>query len=169
MPDLLAHTLLAYTIATVLSWRIGWLSRSHVTVVMAGAFIPDLAKVELLIPSQQVESLFGVPFDWFGLHTTGGVLCSVLIGVLLVSEAERRRVFGLLALGASSHLVADALLLKPSGLSYPILWPMMRVYPPTPGLYLSTDVWPAVTLGVLAFGVGIANRWIVGERRDATD
>ncbi|EMA08283.1 metal-dependent hydrolase [Haloferax denitrificans] len=150
MPDLLAHALLAYTIATVASWRYEWITRPYVTAAMAGAFIPDMTKVRLLIPSARVEQLLGIPFDWIGLHTAGAALCSVLIGVLLVSETERRRVFTLLSVGAASHLIADAFLLKPTGLSYPLLWPVTRIHPPTPGLYLSTDFEPALVLGIVA-------------------
>ncbi|KAB1198200.1 MULTISPECIES: metal-dependent hydrolase [Haloferax] len=150
MPDLLSHALLAYSLAMVASWRYEWITQPYVTVAMAGAFIPDMAKAELVLSSARIEQLLGVPFDWFGLHTTGAVICSVLIGVLLVHAKERKQVFFLLSLGASSHLIADAFLLKPTGVSYPLLWPLTRIYPPTPGLYLSTDVGPAIVLGTIA-------------------
>lgn len=153
MPDLLSHALLAYILATMASWRYEWITRPYVTVSMAGAFIPDLAKATLMVPSPRVEYLLGIPFDWFYLHTTGGALCSVLIGVLLVSSADRLRVFALLAIGAASHLVVDAFLLKPTGVSYPLFWPLTRFSPPTPGLYLSTDMWPALALGTVALVV----------------
>ncbi|AKU08142.1 metal-dependent hydrolase [Haloferax gibbonsii] len=155
MPDLLAHALIAYTIATVASWRYEWITRPYVTVAMAGAFIPDMTKVMLLIPSARVEQLLGIPFDWIGLHTTGAALCSVFIGVLLVSESERRRVFVLLSAGAASHLIADAFLLKPTGLSYPLFWPLTRLHPPTLGLYLSTDIEPSIVFGAIALIVYI--------------
>lgn len=160
MPDLLAHTFLAYSLATVASWRYEWLTRPYVTAAMAGAFIPDMAKVVLVIPSARVEHLIGVPFDWLGLHTAGAAICSVLIGVLLVRQDVRFRVGMALALGASSHLVADAFLRKPTGVSYPLLWPFSRVHPPTPGLYLSTDMWPAIALGGLAVVVYLVNQRI---------
>ncbi|WP_416840387.1 metal-dependent hydrolase [Haloferax sp. DFSO52] len=153
MPDLLSHVLLAYSLAMIASWRYEWITQPYVTVAMAGAFIPDIAKGELLLPNARVEQLLGVPFSWFGLHTTGAVICSVLIGVLLVKATERVRVFVLLSLGATSHLIADAFLLKPTGQSYPLLWPLTRIYPPTPGLYLSTDVEPAIVLGAVALVV----------------
>jgi hypothetical protein len=63
MPDLLAHALLAYAIATALSFRFDWLTSPYVTVVMIGSFIPDLTKVGLIIPSQFVEQLLGTPFS----------------------------------------------------------------------------------------------------------
>ena len=158
MPDLLAHALLAYAVGTVLSWRLDWLSPAYVTVVMAGAFVPDLAKADLAVESTTVEALLGVPFDWFALHTAGGVALSVLVGVAVVADGERRRVLGLLALGALSHLLADGLLLKPSGRSYAILWPLTRYHPPTPGLYLSTQPGPTVVAAAVALVVWAATR-----------
>ncbi|KAB1187484.1 MULTISPECIES: metal-dependent hydrolase [Haloferax] len=158
MPDLLAHALLAYTIALLASWRYEWITRPYVTVAMAGAFIPDMAKVDLVFSSARVEQLLGIPFSWFGLHTTGAAVCSVLIGVLLVRSNERVRVASLLAVGAASHLIADAFLLKPTGQSYALLWPLTRYYPPTPGLYLSTDMLPALVLGVSAVVVTLVTR-----------
>jgi len=163
MPDLLSHALIAYSLATIASWRYDWITRSYVTAAMAGAFIPDMAKAALVVPSARVEQFIGLPFDWFGLHTLGAAVCSVLIGVVLVSQHERRRAGLLLSLGASSHLLADALLRKPTGLSYPLLWPLSRVYPPTPGLYLSTDICPAVVLSIVTVAV-----WSVDKRRAST-
>ena len=91
----------------------------------------------------------------------GGAVLAILVGVVLVSH--RRHVAALLALGAASHLLADALLLKASGHSYPLLWPLTDVAPPTPGLYLSTDVWPSVVLGGLALVVWVVDRRVVHQ------
>jgi hypothetical protein len=160
MPDLLGHALLAYVICTALSRRYEWLTPGYVTVGMAGAFIPDMTKIMLVIPGAAVEGLVGVPFSWGGIHTAGGALIGILIGIVIVTSAERRRVGGLLAVGAASHLLADALLLTPTGRSYAVLWPLTRYHPPAPGLYLSTEPWPTVVLGVLA-----AVMWVVTRRR----
>lgn len=153
MPDLLAHALIAYTVCRVLSWRHEWITAPYVTVGMAGAFIPDLAKLELLVSSGQVERLLGVTFSWFGLHTGGAVLVSILIGALLVVPSERTRVLPLLAVGATTHLLTDGLLRTASGRSYPMFWPLTQYSPPTPGLYLSTDPEPMLVAAVIAFGV----------------
>jgi hypothetical protein len=158
MPDLLAHALIAYALATVLSWRYSWLSPAYVTVAMAGAFVPDLVKIKLVLDSGLVATTLGIPFQWFALHTLGGSVVSVLIGVVLVADRERRRVTGLLMLGAASHLLADAFLLKPSGRSYPLVWPLSRVHPPTPGLYLSTDPEPMLVAAVVAGVVFVVSR-----------
>lgn len=165
MPDLLTHAFIAYTACTLLATRYAWLTPPYVTVGMAGAFIPDLAKADLVVDNASVGTLLGVPFDWGGLHTLGGATVAVLVGVTLVTNEVRRRVAALLALGAASHLLADALLLKASGRSYPLLWPLTAYHPPTPGLYRSSDIWPSVVTGGLALVT-----WLVVRRRnhDAT-
>jgi hypothetical protein len=50
-------------IGRLLWWRYEWLSSAFVTVVMAGAFIPELTKMKLLITSGTVEQVLGLPFD----------------------------------------------------------------------------------------------------------
>jgi hypothetical protein len=150
MPDLLSHAFIAFTLCTLLSLRCDWLTAEYVTVGMAGAFIPDMAKIKLLVDSATVEAALGVPFDWLGVHTLGGAFVAVLVGTVVVDRPDRRRVFGLLSLGAASHLFADALLLKASGRSYEVLWPLTRYHPPTPGLYLSTDIWLTGVTGTVA-------------------
>lgn len=158
MPDLLTHALIAYIIGTAISWRHEWLDARYVTVVLAGAFIPDIAKVTLLVSGTRVAAFLDLPFSWLGIHTAGGTLLGALIGVVLVPPKERRRVFWLLSLGAASHLIADAFLIKAYGHSYPLLWPLTASAPPTPGLYLSTDVWPAIVTGSIAIGVLLIDR-----------
>lgn len=150
MADLLTHVLAAYVLATLLSFRYEWLTPQLVTVVMLGAVVPDLAKISLVVSSSQVESLFGVPFDWFAIHMFGGTLVAITIGALLTSREHRRRVFLLLALGAASHHLLDALLINASGYSYAIFWPLTTYHPPTPNLYLSFDRWPALVSGIAA-------------------
>ncbi|EMA01769.1 LexA-binding, inner membrane-associated putative hydrolase [Haloarcula vallismortis] len=150
MPDLLSHAFIAFTICTLLSLRYDWLTGEYVTVGMAGAFIPDMAKIKILVDAAAVEATLGIPFDWLGVHTLGGAFVAVLVGTVVVNRADRRRVFGLLSLGAASHLFADALLLKASGRSYEVLWPLTQYHPPTPGLYLSTDIWLTGVTGTIA-------------------
>lgn len=150
MPDLLSHTFIAYTLCTLLALWYAWLTPQYVTVGMAGAFIPDIAKIDLVIDHALIGTLIGVPFDWFGIHTLGGAVVTALVGITLAASDQRRRVAVVLALGAGSHLVADALLLKASGHSYPLLWPLSGYHPPTPGLYLSTDLWPSAVTGGIA-------------------
>lgn len=164
MPDLLSHAFIAYTLCTLLALRYEWLTPQYVTIGMAGAFIPDLAKIDLVVDSNSIAAVLDAPFDWFALHTLGGALVAILVGVVLVHSAERRRVFTLLAIGAGSHLAADALLLKASGLSNPLLWPLTSTLLPTPGLYRSTDIWPSIATGLIA----LATWYVVRKSRHST-
>ena len=164
MPDLLSHAFIAYTLCTLLALRYTWLTPQYVTIGMAGAFIPDIAKIDLLLDSNSVAAVLDAPFDWFAIHTLGGALAAVLVGTVLAAHSERRRVFALLALGAGSHLVADALLLKASGLSSPLLWPLTHAPIPTPGFYRSTDVWPSIVTGVAA----LVTWYLVRRSRSST-
>lgn len=153
MPDLLAHALVAYVACQVLRLRFDWLTPAYTTVAMAGAFVPDVAKANLLVPNFVVRRTFDVPFAWTGVHTTGGAVVAIFVGGTIVAPRERRRVLPLLALGAASHLVADAFLRTPSGQSYPLFWPLSSVLPSTPGLYLSTEPGPTVVAAALAVAV----------------
>lgn len=159
MPDLLAHVFIAYALCGTLSWRYDWLTAPYITVGMVGAFIPDMTKISLLISDDLIGQLFDVPFNWFALHTAGGTLVSILIGVTLVAPQERRRVFALLSIGAASHMLTDGLLQTPSGLSYAMFWPLTRWQPPTPGLYLSTQPWPTIATVMLALVVALITRY----------
>lgn len=165
MPDLLTHVLVAYAVVTIGSWRYEAVTPSAVTVAMMGAMIPDLTKVALAAPSYRIEALLGVPFDWFALHTAGGSFVSVLIGTVLASRHNRTRVFLLLAFGAASHLLLDGFLVNPSGYSYAVFWPLTGYHPPTPGLYLSTDRWPALLAGTVAAMVWVITRYRVRPAR----
>jgi len=153
MPDLLTHALVGYIIATALAFNYEWLTPPWVTIAMMGTFIPDLTKIKLVVPSYQIEQLLGVPFDWFGLHTIGGSVVSVLIGTVLVPHEYRKRVFALLAVGAGSHLFLDALLITTSGNMSPMLWPITAYSFAMPELFLSSDRWPAIVAGALATSV----------------
>jgi hypothetical protein len=159
MPDLLAHAFIAYSVCRILSWRVEWLSTPYVTLGMVGAFIPDLVKIKLVLPAGRVGQLLGIPFSWGSFSTGGGILLSILIGVVLLSTAERRRGGLLLAVGALSHSVADMLLLTPAGRSnQQLLWPLLQYKIPSPGLYLSTQPEPTIVTGLVAGGVWLLHR-----------
>jgi len=161
MPDLLAHVFIAYSLCRVLSWRYDWLTTPYVTVGMVGAFIPDLVKIQLLVPSAVMERLLGIPFSWGSLATGGGTVVSLLIGVVLLASEERRRGSLLLGVGAGSHLLTDGLLLTPTGYSVQLFWPLSQYKMPSPGLYLSTQPEPMLLTGVVALLVWGADRYRV--------
>ena len=159
MADLLTHVLVAYVLATALSFRYEWLTAPYVTAAMVGAIVSDLSRTSLLLPDARIEAVFGVPWDWFAFHTLGGGLLAIAIGALCTTSEHRRRVFTLLLLGLCSHLLLDALLFKPSGYAAMLLWPLTATHPPAGGLYLSSDRWPALLAGVVA-----AVTWYVRRR-----
>lgn len=159
MADLLTHVLAAYVLGTLLSFRYTWLTRRYVTILMAGAMLPDLNRLELFVDPYLIETTIGIPFSWFGLHTLGGLVLLLLCGAILVEPGHRRHVFVLLVLGAISHLALDALLFLPSGLSPPLWWPLTETRFPTPGLYMSYHREPVVVAGFVAAGV-----WYLRQR-----
>lgn len=71
--------------------------------------------------------------------------------------------FLLLALGAASHHALDAVLINASGYSYALFWPLTTYHPPTPGLFLSSDRWPAAVSALLAIGVWYLRYHQVGK------
>ncbi|GAA0512352.1 LexA-binding, inner membrane-associated putative hydrolase [Halorubrum aquaticum] len=164
MADLFTHILVGYVLAIVLSWRYEWISYPFVTAVMIGSTLPDLNRIDLVVPEETISVLLGLPFTWSPLHRVGGTLLIVCIGALLVPNAYRRVVFVLLSVGASSHYVLDLLLYKPSGITSPLLWPFVTHGLAVDGLYLSSDRWPVVAAAVLA---GLV--WVVDQRMMRTD
>jgi hypothetical protein len=163
VPDLLAHVFIAYSLGRLLSWRYDWMTTPYVTVAMVGAFIPDLVKLKLVLPDWWMQQLLGIPFSWESFTTGGGVLLSVLIGVVLLRSAERRRGGLVLAVGALSHLLADSLLLTPSRRTVQFLWPLSQYRVPSPGLYLSTQPEPTVLTGLVAATVWLVHRVRTGR------
>lgn len=155
MTDLFAHVCLAYVVGGLISLRVDWLDAHYVTVVLVGAVIPELVKIELLVEARVISNLLIVPFSWEPLQTLGGVVVSLCVGGLIVCRCEQRRVLPLLALGAATHIFLDYLLLSVSGRSFAVFWPFTRYHPPTPGLYLSTDILPTIVASLLAMMVWI--------------
>lgn len=171
MPDLLTHVLVAYALATLLGLRYESLTPPFATAAMIGAAIPDLNRMELVLPSHEVERLSvvvldavpasaslpnRVPMDWAAIHTLPVSLTIAAIGSLCVPARHQRRAFACLALGATSHHLLDLQLVNWSGRSYDVLWPLLAYSPPSPGLYSSRDPWLAplaIALALVAWGL----------------
>ena len=167
MADLFTHVLAGFVIGVVLSWRFDWLTYPFVVVVMLGAALPDLNRLELLISSSTVHALLGFPFSWEPLHRAGGTLLLVCIGALLAPREYRRAVFALLFAGAASHYLLDFFLYKPSGVTAPLLWPFVTHGFAVDGFYLSSDRWPAV-VAMVALAVWYVDRVWDREHESAT-
>lgn len=143
MTELLTHVLVGFILGTLLSVRFDWINRQFVTVVMFGAMLPDFWQIDLIVPSETIQETFGVPFYWFVLHTPFGTILSISILSLLIDSPYRKRVFGLLLAGATSHFVLDALLINPSIFSSVLFWPVATELLPLPMIIVSSDRWPA--------------------------
>lgn len=153
LADLLTHVFVGYTIGIMLSWKYERIKSPQITAMMIGAALPDLVRIRLLLDPIKIEQFFGIPFSWGPLHTLGGVLIIIAIGSLLTVPKDSKMIFILLAIGAISHLLLDSLLITASGYSYSVFWPFTMYHPPTPGLYLSTDILPALISGLIALSI----------------
>ncbi len=158
MADLLTHVFVAFSVGILLSWRYEWINRDYITVIMLGAVLPDLTRIGLILEPAFIENVFKIPFSWSPLHTLGGVFIIILILTLSVNKEYSKPVFLLLALGAFTHLFLDALLLSTTGYSYSMFFPITLYNPPTPGLYLSTDIWPSIVSGFAALFIWKVDR-----------
>ncbi|MBS3817569.1 MAG: metal-dependent hydrolase [Candidatus Thermoplasmatota archaeon] len=151
MADLFTHVLVAYTIGISLSWRFNWITPPYITGLMVGSTLPDLTRVGLILRPTQIEAVLGIPFSWTPLHLGIGVLISVLILSSFLSGQSAKRISLLLGVGAVSHLILDSLLRSASGYLYAVFWPLSSQNIIGPGLYLSSDMLPAVIAVAVAF------------------
>lgn len=158
MADLLTHLLVPYVLLTVASWWVGWLDHRWVVVGMGGAAIPDLVKVRIVLDSNTVESVLGVPFSYSPLSTLGGVL--LLAGVITVAFDRRhwRRVFGLVTFGGLTSLLLDGMRVYADGRAGAYLYPFTNWRPPTPSLYVSSDPTVLVVAVIVAGVVAVVDR-----------
>lgn len=156
MAEWLTHIMLAYALFTAAGWYIEWLDRRWVAAGMVGSILPDLSRLDLLVSNDWITAITGIPFYWDGLHTVGGAVVLSAIGALLFSTAtEQRRAFGLLFVGALSHLVVDLPQQYADGLMLTnvYLFPLPPWRPPTPGWYVSADRWVVFAALVVAVAV----------------
>jgi hypothetical protein len=133
-------------------------------VVLDAAILSGLNRIELVLPASTIEAALGVPWSWMPLHRVSGTFLIVCLGTLLAPTRLRRRVFVLLAIGATSHYTLDLMLYKPSGLSGPFLWPISEYRFAIEGIYLSSDRWPALMMITVAAAV-----WYLDRRRSRTN
>jgi hypothetical protein len=164
MADLLTHVLVPYVLLTAASWRVDRLTRRWVVIGMAGAAIPDLVKIEVLVDERVLESLLGVPFSYAPVSSLGGVLL-VAGAIAVFFGRERRQVYALLVFGGLTALLVDGLRVFADGRSgfwlYPLWW-----RPPTPSLYISSDARVLVLALLASAGVFLYDRYVVAPSGD---
>lgn len=161
MPELLTHMLVGYCLAVLVSWRYDRITYPYVTLAMGGALLPDLNRVELVIPATTIESLLGISWSWVPLHRVVGTFLVVCLGAVVVPRAYRRAVIVMLVMGATSHYLLDSLLYNPSGLTGPFLWPLTESRLALDGYYLSSDRGPALVMMPIAAAI-----WYLNRQRD---
>lgn len=158
MPDLLTHVLGAYVLLTPLTWRVEWIERRHVALVMVGTIVPDVSKLHLVVDSSVVEGIVGRPWQWLGIHRLGPAAILAGVGALGFERGRRLAGFGWLVVGILLHFLFDLAVVRASGLAPPYLYPLTWWHPPSADLLLSSDVWPWVVTSVLAGAVWLVDR-----------
>lgn len=165
MADLLTHILLPYVILTVASWQFEWLTKRWVIIGMAGAAIPDLVKINIVLDSSVIESLLGMPFSYAPISSLGGVLI-IAAAITVFFQKQRRQVFVFLVFGGLTSLVVDGLRVFADGQSGFWLYPFTWVRPPTPSLYVTSDIRVPVAAVMVSTVVFIFDHW---KQRDPTE
>lgn len=158
MADLLTHVLVPYICVTVARWFLT-IPRQWTPVAMGGAIVPDLVKVDLLLDDDTIGSLLELPFSYAPLGSITGVVLVSGIVALAFRDKDRLTAYGFLVLGGVSSLVLDGLRAFADGSAGYWLYPLW-VRPPTPSLYVTSDVRVTVVALSVASVVGLVDRWI---------
>lgn len=156
MADLLTHVLTAYVLATLAVWCFSRVRPRYVPLAMAGAVVPDAAKVYFALGGIR-HTVAGVEVSLLALQTLGVAVAVALVGTTLVAPEERSGALPALLGGIGLHVVLDYLVVRTGGYAPPYLYPMTWAELPSVNVYLSSDVWPsvlAVTAAVAVWGYG---------------
>jgi len=119
MPDWLAHVLFAYVMCWVVSLRFNVFGNAKTGVVLLGALLPDVVKINLLF------QLLGLDvWDFIAvLHTpVGSLLLAALLSLFFNRPGE---VFPLFLFGSATHFFLDFLLIRLGGgllFFFPFSW-----------------------------------------------
>jgi hypothetical protein len=158
MADLLTHVLVPYVLLTVASWQFNWLTKRWIVIGMAGAAIPDLVKLRIVLDDVVIESLLGMPFSYSPISSLGGVLL-IAGAIAILFERHRQRVLVLLFFGGLSSLVVDGLRVFADGRSGFWLYPFTWWRPPTPSLYVTSDIRVLIGTMIISAVVFSIDRW----------
>lgn len=158
MADLLTHILVPNVVLTVASWQFDWLTKRWIVIGMAGAAIPDLVKLGITLDDDVIESILGMPFSYSPISSLGGVL--LIAGAITVFfEKQRRRVFLFLLFDGFTSLVVDGLRVFADGRSGFWLYPFTWLRPPTPSLYVTSDIRVLIVAMIISVVVFALDRW----------
>lgn len=143
MPDWLTHSLAG--------WMTGRAAKLDVSLLVAGALIPDLVKVRLAFQLLHLDT--NGFFD--PLHTPAGALLVAATVAFLFPRAWQA--FALLAAGVGTHFALDMFLRHVSGgmkLLFPVSWQEWQLHLVTSGNY-----WMTVAAVAAAGLLSLALRW----------
>jgi len=161
MTDLLTHVLTAYVLSTLAVWRLDRVRPRHVPLAMAGAAVPDAAKVYFVLGGIR-HTVAGVEVSLLALQTLGVAVAFTLVGGVLVTPSERGVAVPALLGGVGLHVVLDYLVVRTGGYAPPYLYPVTWAELPSANVYLSSDVWPSVVAVAVAAAVWGYGRWRSG-------
>ena len=119
MPDWITHIVVAWTLCRILSFKFKEFNSSNTMIVIAGALIPDLAKVVLGL------KLIGIDASGYfaPVHLPTGSF--IIAGIISQFFPEKKKTFLFLGLGVLTHYSLDLILEHVSGgiyLFYPFSW-----------------------------------------------
>ncbi|OVE84440.1 metal-dependent hydrolase [Natronolimnobius baerhuensis] len=166
MAELLSHVLIAYALATIVSWRLEWVTRRWVAIAMIGALIPDVNRIGMFVSDATLEAVLGVPVGLDAIHTLGGTILLAGIGAMVLTT-QHRRAFGVLLAGALSHLLVDGVKAYADGAAGAWLYPVTWYRHPTPSLYVSSDPMVLVVTALGALVVAACD-YVLRERGAVT-
>jgi membrane-bound metal-dependent hydrolase YbcI (DUF457 family) len=161
MAEWVSHVFLGYALFTAAGWYVDWLDAKWVAVGVVGSILPDFDRLDLVVSGDLITAVTGIPFEWYGINSIGGVVVLSAIGALLFERrSHQRRGFLLLVSGGLAHLVADLPQQYADGLmlTNKYLFPLPAWRPPTPGWYVSADRWVAVVALTVALVVFLIDR-----------
>lgn len=165
MADLLTQILVLYVLLTVASWHFDWLTKRWVVIGMAGSAIPDLVKIGIFVENEMIESVIGLPFSYAPISSLGGVLV-IALAITVFFERERVQVYAFLVFGGVVALITDGLRVYADGHSGHYLYPFTWWRPPTPSLYVTSDVRILVIALVGSVIVFSIDQWNRSQRND---
>ncbi len=150
MPDWITHVLVAWTLTTILGFRFKQFSQPNSAIVMLGALIPDIYKINLL------SDQFGIYLNDFltPIHLPiGSIFIAALFSLFF---SNRKSIFLFLIMGIATHYMLDLLLFSGG---------MAIFYPLNPlkfqiGIISITDFNITLISIILAFFVFIAYKII---------
>lgn len=163
MADLYTHIVVGFIIGMLAYWAIDWIDKPMVAAAVVGATLPDLSRLELIIPASTIEAATGLTWSWHVFHRAGGVILVILILTMFVPRRYMKPVFLLLLLGATSHFLLDYLLWQPSGRTNLMLWPFSDATVDFQGFYRSSHRWPAALATIVALVVLAVDRRFFDE------